>query len=73
MMAHYDGPQMPALIEAFKACLIKIHRFLRLQRDAVESALEGETDDGPALEYEAQIQSRWAQCRKDMQIIAGAE
>ncbi len=73
MMAHYDGPRMPALIQVFKLTLVEIHRLLKLQRDAVELALEGETDDGPALEYEAQIQSRWAQCRSDMQAIAGAE
>lgn len=73
MLAHYDGPRMPALIQVFKLTLVEIHRLLKLQRDAVESALEGETDDGPALDYEAQIQSRWAQCRSDMQAIAGAE
>jgi hypothetical protein len=64
---------MPDLIQAFKLTLVDIHRILKLQRDAVELALEGETDDGPALEYEAQIKSRWARCCVDMQAIAGAE
>ena len=73
MMAHYDGPRMPALIQAFKLTLVDIHRLLKLQRDAVELALEGETDDGPALEYEAQIQYRWEKCRIDMQAIASAD
>lgn len=73
MLAHYEGSRMPAMIQAFKLTLVDIHRLLKLQREAVELALEGETDDGPTLECEEQIQSRWAQCRKDMQAIAGAE
>jgi hypothetical protein len=73
MMLHYEGPRMSGLIQAFKLTLVEIHRLLRLQRDAVELALEGETDNGPALEYERQIQSRWARCCVDMQAIAGAE
>ena len=73
MMLHYEGPRMPDLIQAFKLTLVESHRLLRLQRDAVESALEGETDDGPALEYERQIQARWARCCVDMQSIWGAE
>jgi hypothetical protein len=64
---------MSGLIQVFKLTLVEIHRLLRLQRDAVESALEGETDNGPALEYEAQIQSRWVKCCQDMQVIVGAE
>ena len=73
MMLHYDGPRMPALIQVFKLTLVDIHRLLKLQRDAVELAFEGEIDDGPALEYEAQIQARWAQCRIDMKSIVSAD